>query len=46
MSHPVLRNLAPQLRKISHLANWMGDKAKGTLVEQELFDLNASRPKR
>jgi DNA processing protein len=35
-----------ELPKISNLANWMRDKAKGTLVEQELFDLNASRPKR
>ncbi len=34
-----------EMGKISHLANWMRDKSKGTLVEQELFDLNASRPK-
>jgi predicted Rossmann fold nucleotide-binding protein DprA/Smf involved in DNA uptake len=34
-----------EMGKISHLANWMRDKAKGTLVEQELFDLNAPRPK-
>jgi DNA processing protein len=33
-----------ELPKISHLANWMRDKAKHTLVEQELFDLN--RPDR
>jgi predicted Rossmann fold nucleotide-binding protein DprA/Smf involved in DNA uptake len=35
-----------ELPKISNLANWMRDKAKATPVEQELFDLNASRPKR
>jgi predicted Rossmann fold nucleotide-binding protein DprA/Smf involved in DNA uptake len=34
-----------EMGKISHLANWMREKTKGTLVEQELFDLNATRPK-
>jgi predicted Rossmann fold nucleotide-binding protein DprA/Smf involved in DNA uptake len=34
-----------EMPKISNLANWMREKAKGTLVEQELFDLNAPRPK-
>jgi len=31
------------LAKISHLTNWMREKVKRTLVEQELFDLNESR---
>jgi len=33
------------LAKISNLTYWMREKAKGTLVEQDLFDLNAPRPK-
>lgn len=35
-----------ELPKISHLANWMRDKARHTLVEQELFDLNAPERKK
>ena len=35
-----------ELPKISHLTNWMREKAKHTLVEQELFDLNSPRPKK
>jgi len=35
-----------ELAKISHLTNWMREKAKGTLVEQELFDLNATQKKK
>jgi len=35
-----------ELPKISNLANWMRDKARHTLVEQELFDLNAPQRKK
>jgi predicted Rossmann fold nucleotide-binding protein DprA/Smf involved in DNA uptake len=35
-----------ELAKISHLANWMRDKARHTLVEQELFDLNGPERKK
>jgi len=34
-----------EFAKISHLTNWMQDKVKRTLVEQELFDLDAPREK-
>jgi predicted Rossmann fold nucleotide-binding protein DprA/Smf involved in DNA uptake len=35
-----------ELAKISNLTNWMRDKVKHTLVEQELFDLNGSQKKK
>jgi predicted Rossmann fold nucleotide-binding protein DprA/Smf involved in DNA uptake len=35
-----------ELAKISHLTNWMREKVKHTLVEQELFDLNAPQRKK
>jgi predicted Rossmann fold nucleotide-binding protein DprA/Smf involved in DNA uptake len=35
-----------ELGKISHLTNWMREKVKHTLVEQELFDLNAPQRKK
>jgi DNA processing protein len=35
-----------ELPKISNLTNWMRERSKHTLVEQELFDLNAPRPKK
>jgi len=34
-----------ELGKISNLTNWMREKVKRTLVEQELFDLDAPREK-
>ena len=35
-----------ELGKISHLTNWMREKVSRTLVEQDLFDLNAPERKK
>jgi DNA processing protein len=35
-----------ELGKISHLTNWLREKARHTLVEQELFDLNGPERKK
>jgi predicted Rossmann fold nucleotide-binding protein DprA/Smf involved in DNA uptake len=35
-----------ELAKISHLTNWMREKSRHTLVEQELFDLNGPKRKK
>jgi predicted Rossmann fold nucleotide-binding protein DprA/Smf involved in DNA uptake len=35
-----------ELQKISHLTNWMREKVKHRLVEQELFDLNGPPQKK
>jgi predicted Rossmann fold nucleotide-binding protein DprA/Smf involved in DNA uptake len=35
-----------ELPKISNLTNWMREKVKRTLVEQDLFDLSASQNKK
>jgi predicted Rossmann fold nucleotide-binding protein DprA/Smf involved in DNA uptake len=35
-----------ELGKISHLTNWMREKVNRTLVEQDLFDLNAPERKK